>query len=139
MNPTSEEYLPANKLNNLIFAIDASYRAELQRQGKSVPQGSTDLPIDADAHWKTEAISVSEHGEQTKGRDYRKQARLLVKGNQNGEIDVEYLIDCLRIAAGSKPTWGRSPEEEDQARIDSIKECLAVAKAGTTKSAVTVT
>ena len=65
------EYLPANKLNNLIFAIDASYRAELQRQGKSVPQGSTDLPIDADAHWEAEAISVSEHGEQTKGRDYR--------------------------------------------------------------------
>ena len=127
------EYLPANKLNNLIFAIDASYRAELQRQGKSVPQGATDLPIDTDAHWEAEAISVSEHGEQTKGRDYRKQARLLVKGNQNGEIDVEYLIDCLRIAAGSKPAWGRSPEAEDQARIDSIKECLAVAKAGTTK------
>ena len=51
---------------------------------------------------------------------FRKQAQLLVKGNQDSNADVPYLVDSLREAAGMKRTWGTSgsPEDEERLRLE---------------------
>jgi GTP-binding protein EngB required for normal cell division len=61
---------------------------------------------------------------------FRKQAQLLVKGNQDSNADLPYLVDSLREAAGMKRTWGTSALTEDDERIGGLKAALALAKAG---------
>ena len=61
---------------------------------------------------------------------FRKQAQLLVKGSQDSNADLPYLVDSLREAAGMKRTWGTSGVSEDEERLRGIKAALALAKAG---------
>jgi GTP-binding protein EngB required for normal cell division len=61
---------------------------------------------------------------------FRKQAQLLVKGNQDADADLPYLVDSLREAAGMKRSWGTALLPEDEERIRGIRTALALAKAG---------
>jgi len=61
---------------------------------------------------------------------FRKQAQLLVKGNQDSNADLPYLVDSLRETAGMKRTWGTSGSPEDEDRLRGIKGALVLAKAG---------
>ena len=61
---------------------------------------------------------------------FRKQAQLLVKGNQDSNADSPYLVDSLREAAGMKRAWGTSALAEDDIRLQGLKTALALAKAG---------
>lgn len=61
---------------------------------------------------------------------FRRQAQLLIKGNQNCNTELPYLIDSLRDAASMKRVWGTSALAEDKERVQGIKSALALAKAG---------
>jgi hypothetical protein len=63
---------------------------------------------------------------------FRRQAQLLVKGNQDSNADLAYLVDSLRDAAGMKRTWGTSCLAEDEERIQGMKAALALSKSGKT-------
>jgi len=60
---------------------------------------------------------------------FRKQAQLLIKGNQDSPADLPYLIDSLREAAGMKRAWGTAGLLEDEECIRGIKHALALGKA----------
>lgn len=119
------EYLPTTKLNNLIFAIESTYITELKQSGRAVPDASDDFQADEGSFWLAESLNHPEQSAPPRSADYQKQARLLIKGTQNGEIDVPYLMDCLRNACGYKRCWSRTPVAEDEARIEEIRRCLA--------------
>ena len=61
---------------------------------------------------------------------FRKQAQLLVKGSQDSNADLPYLVDSLRETAGMKRTWGTSGVSEDEERLRGIKAALALVEGG---------
>ena len=57
-------------------------------------------------------------------QSYRKQAQLLIRGDQDSQIDVFYLIDALRIALEKPPKWGTELQEQDEGRVRRIRDVL---------------
>jgi hypothetical protein len=56
-----------------------------------------------------------------------RQGRLIVTGDQNTSVDLEYVVDCLRVASGKPPKWNTVPKPEDAERIDRVKRALNLA------------
>lgn len=56
-----------------------------------------------------------------------RQGRLVITGNQNSSLDLQYLVDCLRIAGGKDPKWNSVPKPDDAERIERVKRVLHLA------------
>jgi hypothetical protein len=56
--------------------------------------------------------------------------RLLVTGDLQKQLPVDYLADALSVACSLKPRWGTSVSEEDSARIARIQQALQMAERG---------
>jgi hypothetical protein len=56
-----------------------------------------------------------------------RQGRLIITGDQNTSVDLEYLVDCLRRAGEKPPKWNTVPKFEDDKRIERIKSVLHLA------------
>jgi GTP-binding protein EngB required for normal cell division len=56
-----------------------------------------------------------------------RQGRLIVTGDQNQNVDLAYVVDCLRNAGGKPSKRGTLPNAEDEARIGNIKRVLQLA------------
>ena len=56
-----------------------------------------------------------------------RQGRLIVSGDQNTSVELEYLVDCLRTAGGKPAKWNTTPKPEDAIRINRIKRALHLA------------
>ena len=53
-----------------------------------------------------------------------KQAKQIVTGNQFSEKQLPYLVDALRVACDIKPRWHSSLDQDDQIRVDKIREII---------------
>ena len=56
-----------------------------------------------------------------------RQARLIITGDQNCDVDLAYLVDCLRVAGGKPPKWNTKPMRPDAVRIDRVRRALHLA------------
>jgi predicted GTPase len=56
-----------------------------------------------------------------------RQGRLIITGDQNTSVELEYLVDCLRIAGGKPAEWGTAPKEADADRINRVRRALHLA------------
>jgi hypothetical protein len=56
-----------------------------------------------------------------------RQGRLIITGDQNASVELQYLVDCLRLAGAKPPKWGNVPKPEDAKRIERIKRVLHLA------------
>ena len=93
------------------------------------------LPTDlrTDVEEEVEILDAPQSGDseaRSRLKVFRKQAQLLVKGNQDTNEDLPYLVDSLREAAGMKRTWGTAALPEDDERVRRIMAALALAKSG---------
>jgi predicted GTPase len=117
----------------IIFPLERGHDASLK--AATGVNAVTAAPADIEADLETEAETIdrlkSNDSESRKWLEtFRKQAQLLVKGNQDLTADVAYLVDALRDAAGMERIWHTSGLPEDEERVAGIKAALACTKAG---------
>lgn len=126
-------YHPLQRLWQLVFGLRQMYEAELRAQGvdaiasQSADDGS--IPLDPTDIAELRDSLASDETRRQRFVDFRKTAQLLVKGNQDGEERVEYLLDRLYEAASRPPLYGTTALPEDDARISRIRATLEMAKA----------
>src|SRR5207244_314300 len=105
------EYLSAREVNRVCFALEqALERQHAAGSGPAVqPNGSDPLDVPDDWDEKEDSVETTETGEQpeTSRRDaYARRARLIIRGDQTGDLDLPYLIDGLRLALGGQSRFG---------------------------------
>lgn len=128
-------YLGRDRLHRLAFALEQHHEAELRRAGKAIDankdleQGLTEedraeaessLPVEEAA-----GATGTRAPDSDKIEAYKRQARLMVQGNQFAvEGTLEYLLDGLRSALGREPRWGTALGPADRDRVSKIRELL---------------
>jgi GTP-binding protein EngB required for normal cell division len=55
---------------------------------------------------------------------YAKQAKHVVCGDQFAERELEYLVEGIRLACGTKPRWGGTLSADDAARVQRVHDIL---------------
>lgn len=68
-------------------------------------------------------LKLPASGEETESKTetYRKQAQLIVTGNQENAVELKYLADSIREAIGKPRKWNTVANAEDQLRINRLK------------------
>lgn len=138
-------YHPPGQVWKLVMALEWGFKGQLHGPpsgpgpATSIEPSESDLPeIDLpeneplDREQLQEIREVArggEDGDSTRIQSYRKQAQLLVRGSQESEAEVSYLVDALRTTLGKAPKWGTTIGEEDLARIGRLRDALAAGKA----------
>ncbi len=121
-------YLSGRELNQLAFALDRRCQSLTRAGDVAESEESGDAQIDDERRRELEEDAAEEANSPT-GRieAYIKQARLLVRGDQNVELDLPYLVDCLRSALGQKSKWNSELTPDDARRVARLRDCLALA------------
>jgi hypothetical protein len=110
------EYHRMQQFWQLVFALEQ----KLLRQNQQGDASDLKQELEADYDQQTiEDQQVADHLE--------RQGRLIITGDQNTSVDLEYLVDCLRLAGGKPPQWNTTPNPEDTLRIERIKRALHLA------------
>lgn len=122
-------YLPASAVNRILFALERSHELATKRAADQAAAEAVAAGLDEEERREAEAaVPVpSPESSEGAGRDkieaYERQVRLLIQGEQQGEIDAPFLMDALRAVLGLKPRWeGRAPTPEELGRIERIRE-----------------
>jgi dynamin family protein len=125
-------YLSARQLNRILFALERYHEFVTKRGAEAAASEElAKLLDDENRHEAESALPVGEPtvvGVSEKIEAYQRQARLLVQGDQHGQIDLPYLLDALRSVLGNKVRWGHSPADGDVRRIARLRECLELAQ-----------
>ena len=126
-------YLPPGRLNRLLFSLERHHEHRQRSTGSAtepISSESFDLnPEDRDEAEcdATDAATEAEAGSRRIDALVR-QARLLVRGASDGEIEITYLADCLRAALGLDARHGHEPTADDAQRVESLRRALRLAK-----------
>jgi GTP-binding protein EngB required for normal cell division len=129
----AEYHTAANLWQGIVFPLERGHAAALKAAtgrdaDTTLPPGfETDLKEEFEIDDSSGSI---EPGSRNRLDTFRKQAQLLVRGGQDSQADLPYLVDSLREAAGMKRTWGTVGLAQDDQRIKQLKSVLALAKAG---------
>jgi GTP-binding protein EngB required for normal cell division len=101
------------------FALESAIRREGQTQDDS-DEGELEELLDEEAREEVDLPSDEEHTE-SKTSTYRKQAQLILTGDQENAVDLKYLADGIREATGKPRKWKTTATPNDQKRIDRLK------------------
>jgi predicted GTPase len=131
------EYLPAKKVNELLFALESAHEAKERKLGRAVKGTSDDVASTLDEEGRAEAQAAVPVGDdapaeqgQSKIDGMERQARLMILGDQfKAEGDLAYLADRLREIMSLKLRWGTSARSEDGDRIRSLRAIIEQVKA----------
>ncbi len=129
----AEYHTARNLWQGIVFPLERGHAAALK--AATGREADTVVPADllSDVQDEVDLLGPpqSEDSEAQKRLEVlQKQAQLLVKGNQDADADLPYLVDSLREAAGMKRAWDTVTLPEDEQRVRGIKTALALAKAG---------
>lgn len=108
------EYHGPGALNRLIFALDRSVE---RAKGNTSTRPSGGEEIAAEAELDSERL-----------QQYERQARLMITGDQNSQVPLEYLMDGLLESASRKMKWDSKMTPDDSLRIERLKSAIALAK-----------
>jgi len=117
----------------LIFGFESSYANELFSSNpdfQKIDQESSEQPIDTNDQ-KSEETPEAVADNRT---ERRKTIQLMIKGNQDIETEIPYLVDCMRQALGKYRIMDTEAKQEDIERINRIAEALSIAKQKKTKT-----
>jgi hypothetical protein len=110
------EYHGMQQFWRLVFALEQKLLRQKQSNGESdlkqEVRGEDDSNVSDD-------MEVVDHLE--------RQGRLIITGDQNRGTDLEYLVDCLRVAGSRPPKWKTTPTADDNNRIERIRTVLQLA------------
>lgn len=132
-------YLSAQRLTNLLAALEWSYVAELRRTGGAADASSDEVTLGENDKQEVEAAvapsdedagpAKSEVNLREKIDGYTSQACLMILGTQfpTTPPDPRYLMDALRACLGRKSRWGQPLDPKDEGRVADIKRVLMLA------------
>lgn len=110
------EYHRRQQFWQLVFALEQ----QLVRQNAAQVDGDLELEVASEEELAVENNSqVTDH--------FERQARLIVRGDQNAQLELRYLVDCLRLAGGKPARWGSAASTEDTTRIERVSRALLLA------------
>ena len=144
-------YHPKKNLWRLAFALESRLQAEqrVAKKASGIPVPNdheteindelSDLASELESEELTEALQQAQldttlspeegAGEKQDALEgLIKQAKNIVCGKQFAEQPLEYLVDALRQACGYDLKWGSVIEQEDQVRIERIRQIMSLAK-----------
>lgn len=124
------EYHPPHALWRLAFVLETALKRDAERE-RALILDSDDLAqkLDADAREDAlEVLSSNDPHTTKKLEEMRRQAQLLITGDQHRITEMEYLVDALREATGKKRIWNTEPRPEDAERTKRIVDALAWAE-----------
>ena len=119
------KYHGPEKLWRLTFALEQVVKRELSNKTgatKSTDLGK-ELPEDEKQELLEQAAGTDEH-QRSRIDELKKQARLLVCGNQDAIVGMDYVVDCLRTALGKERIWETEVKPNDLERIEQIHSVL---------------
>lgn len=127
-------YHNTQRIHQVIFGLDRSYRARLKREGtaaSTTPNGDLTLEYHDTEEIEQLQILTADDAPDRDGKieDLRKQALLMVAGRQDAERQTPYLIDALLAAYGKPPVYGTTLSEEDKPRVEGLRFALHHGKA----------
>jgi hypothetical protein len=127
----AEYHGPGRLWQGVVFGLERGHKLQLKDAAHAV---DTSIPADLLPSMEDDDVPVVEgvasEADRSKLDGFRKQAQLLVKGDQNTATDVSYLLDCLREAVGTKRVWGTTTQPEDEARLRALSAALGRGKDG---------
>lgn len=127
------EYHPAKTLRQLVFALDMFLQRNQRKIGLLAASDDIGDALTDEEKASAEALVTDDSAEQIDNDDIKlsdkleelkRQAQLLVTGNQQNDTDLKYLVDALREVTGSKRTWGTLLKSDDEQRLRHIKEAI---------------
>jgi hypothetical protein len=119
------EYHPPQALWQLAFALEGALQRDARRDRPA--DGGDDLGRELGPEARAEIEEVAAGGPQLgkKLEEMKRQAQLLVTGDQDCQTALDYLVDTLRDVTGNKRVWGTAPRTEDEERLRQIRAALA--------------
>jgi GTP-binding protein EngB required for normal cell division/uncharacterized protein (DUF4415 family) len=123
-------YHDKGQIWKLISALKWGFRDELTEtgpDGSGASQARSDdgEPLtDVDQQELDELANSKEAGDRSRIESYRKQAQLLVKGNQDVHAPISHLIDSLLVVIGKPPRAGFEPTQDDAERISKLGKAI---------------
>jgi energy-coupling factor transporter ATP-binding protein EcfA2 len=124
------EYHSRERLNQLVFGLENSWKAELGAPGgelvELIDEEGESLLIDMVAEVDDDELTDRER----QRRDTKSVAELLITGKQASDVTIRYLVDGLRDSLGHGRPWVTEAKPEDAQRIARIRGALALAKRG---------
>lgn len=129
-------YLSATRLARVAFALAKGYEAQLKREGKADAGLATGLPQpDDDAALLEQSVAETDGGRPTgeaQGvfESYRRQAQLLIRGDQFKDTDVPYLVKALKVAMSRERAVDEALDPDDLQRVITIQRALEVGRKG---------
>lgn len=126
-------YHSVDKINQVVFSLERSYQAQLGcQEGKDAEVKPEDLGLDVSGDEETSQL-ISHTNDDTDDKDkriveIRKQAALMVTGNQDAAPDLPYLIDALLLAYNKSARHGSQILSDDLERIKGIQNALQYGK-----------
>ncbi len=121
------EYHRRERLNQLVFGLENSWKAELGAPGEEladlIDEEGENLLINMDAEVDDGELTDRER----QRRDTKSIAELLITGKQASDATIRYLVDGLRDALGHGRPWATEAKPEDAERILRIRGALALA------------
>ena len=126
-------YLSPASLNRLLFSLERHHERQQRSKGsRSEAVSSESFEMDVEDRNEAER-DVTDAAEEAEAGSRRidalvRQARLLVRGVSDGDVDITYLADCMRAALGREARHGHEPTADDAQRIESLRWALRLAK-----------
>lgn len=123
------EYLSANKINNVLFALQKIYKNELTHGDLQSESPDNMLDLDSEEIKDIEDSLIEDNPERDKKKEsYTKQAQLMITGKQQEQRDITYLVDGLKTMLDKDCLYGTNFDQEDIVRINHIKDALRKSK-----------
>ncbi len=116
------QYHGPQLLGRVLFAMEQHHQREVKAQEA---HDLADL-IDVTAEPEMALAEEDEAGgEVSRIAAFRNQAQLMVRGRQDAQTDVPYLLDALRFVLGREPRWGVVIEPEDSERLKRLRVLMS--------------
>ena len=129
------EYHPPGQLWKIIFALerrlDPARKRPIPGEALSGDEGTDLVELDPAERVEIDAIVLDdEPASKGKLAEFIKQAQLMVTGTQDGQADLAYLADSLRVASGKPRARGTQTWPADEGRILRLRAALSLTQAG---------
>ena len=126
-------YHSVAQLNKVLFALEKTYGAQLRKQNPQLKDASPEelgleLAGDGESAQLASLIIEDPENKERLVHEIKKQALLMIAGNQEAQRDLPYLIDALWIAYGRTAKHASTITAEDMERIKGIQVALQYSK-----------
>ena len=113
-------YHPAKHLNQMAFGLQQSHR-HLLAQGDQAPPSDQTV---AEGPSGDGIDRGDDDSSDSKATQFRKQAALLIRGKQDADVEVRYLLDGLRSILGQDLIYDSKFLNDDARRIERLRRRL---------------